>query len=348
MSRWRRLLNLPEKEKEGGGELAEALAGHARKKLGEREIPETSDTAGKAPAIQTAGWTEEDEPSGHIVARRTGRVVLWLVIGLAALTGVKTWIAPSQPQAPTTTSDPQAQAARDDVPEAEAAQVAARFARSYLTWSEDDPKARESELARDLPKGADPKAGWDGQGTQLVAQTIPGKITQTSPHHARVVVDARISTTTGSGTKTRTVSTWRALEVPVAESGGRVLVTGQPALVGLPEAVTYTEPAAPDTDADLSSSTRSTVEAFLTAWAAGTADQTAAPGADIAPLGAGITLAGLDSWAVQAGSGDKRTGMAVVGWKTGGATLQQTYRITLTRVSASGASRWQVWSVTAQ
>jgi hypothetical protein len=350
MSRWRRFLNLPEKKNAGGDDLAEVLAGHARKKPAEStdaEIPETERTP-DGPSSKAAGWAEEDEPSGHIVARRTGRVMLWLVIGLAALTGVKTWIAPTEPPAQTTRPDAQAAAARDDVPEADAQQVAARFARSYLTWSQEEPTVRETELARDLPKGADAKAGWDGQGTQLVAQTIPGAVTQTSAHHARVLVDARISTTTGTGTKAKTVSTWRALEVPVAESGGRVLVTGQPALVGLPEAVTYNQPAAPDTDAGLTGSTRTTVEDFLTAWAGGTADQTAAPGADIAPLGDGIALGSLDSWNVQAGSGDKRTGLAVVGWKTGGATLQQTYRITLTRVSASGASRWQVWSITAQ
>ncbi|MFK0296343.1 conjugal transfer protein [Streptomyces sp. NPDC090442] len=337
MSVWRKILNLPEKEASGGDEFAEALAHHAG----------ASPAGGDGPKqpVNSSAWAEEKESSGRMFARKAGRVLVWSLIALAAFTGVRTWFFPAKPATTAQREAPQAQELKNQVPEGEAQQVAARFARSYMTWNEKAPQAREKELAADLPKDADAKAGWDGKGVQLVAQTIPGAVTQTGTKRARVLVSVRVSTPTGKG---QSVSSWRGLQVPVAQSGGRVLVTGQPALVGMPIPVTYAVPEPPETDSELSEATRKTVQDFLAAWAAGTEEQAAAPGADIAPLGGGVRLYGVDTWAVQAGSGDKRVGLATVRWRLGGAQLQQSYRITLTQVSAGGASRWQVWSLTAQ
>ncbi|MFH0246371.1 conjugal transfer protein [Streptomyces sp. HK10] len=342
MTWWRKVLGLPGRKPSGGDELADALASRTRR------AAEEPDRKPPGKASEALGWAEEDEGSGSVIARRAGLGIVWLVIGLLAFAGVRAILWPPQQQETAPKADPRVEAQKDDVPEAAAQQVAARFARSYLTWSEDSPQAREEELARDLPQGADTKAGWNGEGYQLVAQTIPGEVTQTRPHQARVVVDVRVSTTVGKGAKARTVSSWRALEVPVAESGGRVLVTGQPALVGLEEPVEWKAPEDPDTDTAMTEATRTAVEDFLKAWAAGTEDQTTAPGATIAPLGSGVRLHSLDSWAVRAGSGAHRTGIATVSWQIAGAQLQQTYRVTLAQVSANNASRWQVWQVTAQ
>ncbi|WP_346767440.1 conjugal transfer protein [Streptomyces sp. C1-2] len=101
-------------------------------------------------------------------------------------------------------------------------------------------------------------------------------------------------TTTVKG-KAATTSGWRALEVPVAQVGDRVVVTGQPALVGLPGAVSYNAPEGPEADSSLSNATREVVKDSLTAWAAGDADQASAPGADIEQLGSGMSLDALDS-----------------------------------------------------
>ncbi|MCZ1021402.1 conjugal transfer protein [Streptomyces noursei] len=273
---------------------------------------------------------------------------MWLVIGLLAFAGIRAILWPPQQHQSEPKADSQTQTHQDEVPEAAAQQVASRYARSYLTWSQDNPKAREDELKRDLPTGADAKAGWNGEGTSLVAQTIPGDVSQTRPHQARVRVDVRVSTTTGTGKNARTLSSWRVLEVPVADSGGRVLVTGQPALVGLEQSTQWQAPPDPETDTAFTASTRAAVTDFLQAWATGTPGQTTAPGATIAPLGAGIKLHSLDGWAAQTGSGSHRTGIATVRWEFAGAELQQTYRITLAQVSANNASRWQVWQVTSQ
>lgn len=335
MSVLRKILGLPQKAVEGGDDTDPEAAA---------EIPRTT---GAGRADTAAGWDEERESSGRSAARKAGRFAIWAVICLAALTGVRTWVFPAQQPAPVTQADPQAEARKTSVSEPEAQQVAARFARSYMTWNSQAPQGRERELAADLAKGADPKMGWDGSGTQLVAQTIPGPVTRTGYKRATVLVDVRVSVTSGPPGKETTVTSWRGLSVPVAESGGRVLVSGQPALVGLPGPVDYTAAAQPESDSALSASTRDTLKTFLAAWAAGTQDQAAAPGAAIAPLGPGITLDALDSWAVDAGTGERRTGTATLRWSLGGARLQQTYRITLTQVSAATATRWQVQAVAA-
>ncbi|MGW1002250.1 conjugal transfer protein [Streptomyces sp. NPDC001118] len=344
MSALRKMLNLPPKEIQGGEETSTASKDSA--------FPTPTDAgAGEGPPARTQpalGWAEEEESAGRSAARKAGRVVIWLVIGLAAFTGVRTWIFPAKQPAPVQQTDPQAEARKDAVPEAEAQQVAARFARSYMNWNSQAPDQRASELEADLAKGLDPKMGWDGSGVQLVAQTIPGTVTQAGGKRARVLVDVRVSTVTGSGKNQRTVSSWRGLEVPVAQGDGRVVVTGEPAIVGMPTAAKYKAPDGPEADAQMSAQTRDSVKDFLSSWASGTEDQAAAPGADIAPLGGGVQFDALDSWAVDAGSGDKRTGTATVRWKLGGAQLQQTYQITLTKVSASSASRWQVQAVTAK
>ncbi|MBQ0890716.1 conjugal transfer protein [Streptomyces sp. RM72] len=344
MSALRKMLNLPPKEPKGGEE-ENAASGDVS--VG-TPLPESEKgrTPSRAPAA--LGWAEEEESSGRSAVRKAGRVAIWLVIGLAAFTGVRTWIFPAKPPAPIEQADPQAEARKNNVPEAEAQQVAARFARSYLTWNAADPDARAKELEADLAKGIDPKLGWNGAGVQLVAQTIPGTVTQVGGKRARVRVDVRVSVVTGSGNKTRTATSWRGLEVPVAQGKGRVVVTGQPAMVGMPTAAEYKAPDVPEADSQLSGLTRETVADFLKSWAAGDADQAAAPGADIQPLGSGLRLDSLDTWVVDAGSGDKRTGTATVRWKLGGAQIQQTYQITLTKVSASSASRWQVEAVTAK
>ncbi|MGW0703028.1 conjugal transfer protein [Streptomyces sp. NPDC002867] len=336
-------MNLPKKSAAGGDELAEALAGRSDHASKEKNDARPVESREGSPL-----WAEEDERSGSVIARRTGRLVVWSVIGLLAFIGVRSIVFPPDPPVAQQLADPQAEAQKDDVPEAAAQQVAARFARSYMTWNEKDPKSREKELAADLPKGADAQVGWDGQGVQLVAQSIPGEVVQTSPRRARVSVDVRVSSTAGTGTKARTVSSWRRLQVPVGVSSGRVLVTGQPALVGVEQPVDWREPEPPTADTVLSGTTRTPVENFFKAWVAGTADQAAAPGAQIGPLGSDLHLQSLDTWTVHSGSGSRRTGVASVRWKLAGAELQQTYRVTLAEVRADGASRWQVWHVSAQ
>lgn len=281
MSGFRKMLNLPEKQ-------PSKKTSARRDDDGPAPEPRPSTRRATAPS-----WEQETESATGSIARRAGRFALWAVIALLAASGVRSWITPAGSGHTTTAPGPAATAHAGDVPELPAQQVAAEFARSYLTWDSRNPAQRERELAANLPQGADPKMGWNGSGSQQVAQTIPGAVAQLGGKRARVMVDVRVSVTAQRNGQTQVTNSWRGLQVPVALAAGRVIVTGPPALTGLPGPVPYTAPAAPDVDNALSAATQSTIHDFFVAWAAGTQDQAAAPGASIAPLGDGISLASL-------------------------------------------------------
>lgn len=293
-------------------------------------------------------WTPQDERSGAVFARRLGRGLIWFVFILAAITGVRSWFFPAKvpaPAAPKVTTEAA-------YPNEEAQAVAARFARAYLAWDEEAPEDREQLLASALPAGADTTMGWDGHGHQDVLAVQPGAVTMTKNDQARVRVEVLIrpeaAETEPAKGKKKTApaeepARWVGLDVPVVETSGRVVVTGQPGLVGIPAS----GPKAPDlpttqTDAELSTATESTVNKFFAAYAKGDTDTVTAPGAKVPALPDGVEYGGLVAWSADAGSGTDRTGTARVYWTLGGAKVEQVYRVTITRVSTSDASRWQV------
>ncbi|MGW1076030.1 conjugal transfer protein [Streptomyces sp. NPDC002537] len=287
----------------------------------------------------------EDERNGAKFAARLGRAVLWCVVGLAVITGVRTWFWPRESPPPPTAEGKAAPA----YPVQEAQAVAARYARAFLTWDEGAPEARAKELARDLPRGTDAAAGWNAKGRQDVLVAQPGAVTpQQDRARARVHVDVLVSTPAPEPKDKKDKppapeQRWVGLEIPVAATEGRIVVTGQPGIVGVPRnAPPVPERAVPDVDAQFGEVTRSVVEGFLTAYANGTVDSVTAPGASVAPLPSGLTLGSLQNWTADKGSGDTRTGTAAVVWNLSGAEITQMYRIELTRVSSASAARWQV------
>ncbi len=297
---------------------------------------------------QATPWTPQDERSGAVFARRFGRGLIWFVFILAAVTGVRSWFFPPKapaPAAPKVTTEAA-------YPNEEAQAVAARFARAYLAWDEEAPEDREQLLASALPAGADTTMGWDGHGHQDVLAVQPGAVTKTKNDQARVRVEVLIRPEAAEAEpakgKKKTApaeepARWVGLDVPVVETSGRVVVTGQPGLVGIPTS----GPKAPElpttrTDAELSTATESAVDKFFAAYAKGDTDAVTAPGAKVPALPDGVEYGGLAAWSADAGSGTDRTGTARVYWTLGGAKVEQVYRVTITRVSTSDASRWQV------
>ncbi|MGW5336189.1 conjugal transfer protein [Streptomyces bauhiniae] len=293
-------------------------------------------------------WTPQDERSGAVFARRFGRGLVWFVLILAAVTGVRAWFIP--PKAPAPKAPPVR--AESTYPKEAAQAVAARFARAYLGWDEDKAAEREQLLASVLTADTDATMGWDGHGRQDVLAVQPGAVNTTTEHQARVRVDVLVRTVKeaeppAKGKKVPTPAEdparWIGLDVPVVETAGRVAVTGAPGLVGIPErGPRAPELATPQTDADLSAATQGTVAGFFKAYAAGDTSAVSAPGANVPALPAGIEYKALVSWSVDTGSGEDRTGTAVVSWTIGGASVEQVYRVTITRVSTSDAQRWQV------
>lgn len=304
-------------------------------------------TESKQTRTPATPWVLQEEKTGTRALVVTGRIVLWVVVGLAVITGVRSWFWPSQPApapAPTVTQGP-------TYPVQDAQLVAARFAYSYLTWDEAAPDQRAKALARDMPKGTDTTAGWNSKGQQTVLLAQPGAVTELGDKRARVHVTVLVNVP-GEPAKDKKKDPapaqrkWVGLEVPVLNTAGRIVVTGEPGIVGVPASgPTVTDQNAVDSDVELSAQTQSTVEAFFTAYAKGEADSVTAPGASVPPLADGMTLQGIQSWNVDQGKGSDRTGTAVVRWQIGAAELEQTYRVELTRVSSAAAERWQVAEV---
>ncbi|MEU1675083.1 conjugal transfer protein [Streptomyces roseifaciens] len=316
-------------------------------------------------------WQIEDEKSGARFLVKVGRGALWAVVALAAITGIRSWFWAPEPHK----DGPVQVNSGPTYPVQEAQAVAARFARSYLTWDEADPKARAEALTHDLAKGMDPTAGWNTKGKQEVLVAQPGPVSEEKDKRARVRVDVLVSTPASddkgkpadkdkdkskdkkddpkkddpkAGDKTNdprqvTGPRWLGLDIPVVYTSGRIVVTGQPGMVGVPQ----NGPSVPaltvkTADNDFSEKTRSVVEEFFTKYGTGEAESVAAPGASVAALPPGVTLGSLRNWSVEEGSGGDRTGTATVTWQIAGAELEQTYRVKLTRVASAKAERWQV------
>ncbi|MEV4440679.1 conjugal transfer protein [Streptomyces sp. NPDC049577] len=311
-------------------------------------------------------WQIEDEKSGAKFAVKVGRGVLWGVVALAAITGIRSWIwapAPPKPAPTKVDSGPQ-------YPVQEAQAVAARFARSYLSWDENDPQARAAALSRDMPKGFDTTSGWNSKGRQQVVVVQPSTVSVLGDNRARVRVDVLVSgpaadpaagadkpadkkddakkddTKKQDAKPGATVTRWMGLEVPVVQASGRVVVTGQPGIVGVP-GNGPSVPAVPtkSNDMEFSDKTRGVVEEFFSKYATGEPGSVAAPGASIPALPSGMTLGTIRNWTVDEGSGTDRIGTAVVSWNVGGAEIEETYRVKVTRVSSAQAERWQVSEV---
>ncbi|MBT2384051.1 conjugal transfer protein [Streptomyces sp. ISL-11] len=318
-------------------------------------------------------WQIEDEKSGTQFLVKVGRGALWAVVALAAITGIRSWFwAPAPPKA-----DPVQVNNGSTYPVQEAQAVAARFARAYLTWDEGDPKARADALAHDMAKGMDATAGWNTKGHQDVLVAQPGPVSEEKDKRARVRVDVLVNGAASADgnksgdkdkqgdkskddkskdkkdeakkddkdkdSKSATGPRWVGLEIPVVYTSGRVVVTGQPGLVGVPQ----NAPSAPALtaktgDNEFSEKTRGVVEEFFAKYASGEAESVAAPGASVSPLPPGVSLTSLRNWSVEEGSGSDRTGVATVTWQIAGAELEQTYRVKLTRVASAKAERWQV------
>ncbi|MFD6879714.1 MULTISPECIES: hypothetical protein [unclassified Streptomyces] len=167
-----------------------------------------------------------------------------------------------------------------------------------------------------------------------------GAVTAASGGRARVRVDVEV---TAPG-----VARWIALDVPVVDvGGGRLVVSGPPALLGVPDAgAAAPEPIARAADLPFSAATRGAVEGFFRAWSSGGGGQVTAPGTVLPALPAGVELRTVQAWEAAPGTGADRSGVARVGWAISGGEITQAYRVTLTRVESSRAGRWQVSGIT--
>lgn len=216
---------------------------------------------------------------------------------------------------------------------ASASSVATAIARSYLTL--DNLQTRTERLSQywDNPE----YAGWDGNGSVGVAGNA--YVVETSvvdKEHIDVTVALFLDVNKDAG-----LGGWVGVKVPLQLADGHPSAAGSPRIVGLPNPAPIPENTQAEVDSELSTSTRSDIDAFFAAYAAGDVSAVSAPGAHIdtpRPLG---TLS-VTEWRVYAGGGQTRQGIARVSWNLNGATLINDYQITLAQVSAPGGHKWLV------
>ena len=224
---------------------------------------------------------------------------------------------------------------------AAAASVAEQVALRYLAL--DDAKARTRRLEgvwRDA--GA---AGWDGAGRLAVTAVYTARTTVLDSHRVDVLVAVFVTNEDDAAAKAR-ASGWVGVLVPIQVADESVSAAGEPAIVGLPDPAPVPDQDRGDIDAALSAQTKADAAAFVAAWAGGDATALAAPGAAIpAPSLVGAS-ASLDEWRVTKGDGDQRRGLAAITWTLGDAKISSHYAVTITRVAAGDAERWQISSIT--
>lgn len=296
----------------------------------------------RAQTVESLPWQTE---------RTTGRAWYWRLLRgalvaaaiVVLLVGLRTMFFPVKTEQTAAPVDAAAQ-----FPTTDAAGVAERFTTSYLTWDQDAPEARSAALALDVPSLSESERfGWDGTGWQTATDAHTITVVATDEETATATVVVQLATKIDDA---NTTTRWAALAVPVAVSDGRVIVTGQPASVAVPTPtpIGVDETAAPVMeDSEIARSTKTYAESFFTAF--GRDDDVSsltAPGAGVAGLGGLYELSTLKTWSVYEGSGNTRSARAVVQWTdAAGSTIEQTYWLTLAKVSGGDSTRWQVASI---
>ena len=319
---WRALLNLPEP-------TAKPVLPSETAKMD--EVP-------RAAAQLPVGYTAVHTDQRVSYARRVGRIVLWVLVGLLLLLGLRTLVRPTTRVIPP--------AAVATYPDGEASGVAARFVQAYLTNVPTNREAvdeRAKVLALDTAEGISIETTWAGTQATSVAQVIPAGVTPAADGKtATVRVLALLRTTAAQHAVT---SRWVGVSVPVQRTSTRVAVAGTPAFVAIPAPGPADRPKSPTTDSDVTKQTREGVAAFFAAYAGADAaalQQVAAPGSQLLPLGGLTTLQDMTSWQVDAGDAERRTGHASVNWRLGASTVTQHYRVELISVSGGGTQSWRV------
>jgi len=298
-----------------------------------------------APAsARFASWAHEPEPASQRVWSKVLRGTVIAVLVLFVWLGIRAMLFPvppaPAPQLPLSVQFPTSLAQG----------TAERFAVSYLTWDESNPKIRNGQMALDLVGGSESNAlGWDGKGKQSASDPYIARVEPVSANEAQITVYLRVTPFVKDGSSWKAQdSAWQALEVPIAISEGRAVVTGQPGFVGMTTPKPVQPSPAPIDDPAVTSQTRSYMTAFLGAYGK-ESDVSAltAPGSNVSGLGGVLTIDSLRSWTVYMGSGDSRKAVASVLWKTkSGGNVEMTYSIDLVKVEGGGADRWQVATIT--
>jgi len=234
----------------------------------------------------------------------TLRIVAWVVLLVIGYRGVLAIVQGSTSTGSGAAPAPTA-APGSTFPATQAEAYALQFGSAYLNFSPATAASRAGLLATMLPAGVDPQLGWNGAGTQTLQSENVAAIQVQGAHKAIVTLLAEIN---GSQVI--------ELGVPVYTSGGRFVVTGEPALLPVPKAAAA--PTAPTQSVDAAAVTalQTQLPAFFRAYASGSPDTLSrflVQGAQVTGLNGVVAYNQLVSVTAPPG-GTTRQITAVVSW----------------------------------
>jgi Conjugative transposon protein TcpC len=230
------------------------------------------------------------------------RVVVWAVLLIIGYRGVTAIVfnetpASSQPAAP-----PSKVAG---FPAAAAESYAMAFGQVYLNASAASAAVRGQELAQFLPPGTDTALGYNGQGSVTLQSEQVAGIRARDSHHGVVTLLVRVN------------GALMELGVPVYANDGRLVISGEPALLPAPARAVLPSTQPPVTDPNATQALTGQLSDFFQAYAGGNADTLArftVPGTAITGLAGNVTFVELSGVTVPPG-GNTRHILATVVWR---------------------------------
>ena len=230
------------------------------------------------------------------------RVVLWTALVVVAFRGI-TAIIFGSPAAPAAGTGPANATGEFPVSLAEA--YATEFGRVYLGFSPQSLGQREQALAAFVPpavSAVNPSLGWNGIG-QLNLQSLQvAGIRVQDPKHAVVTLLALLN------------GQLMELGVPVAATGGGLVVSGEPAWLPAPPRISP-PPAPRGSDRVAQSQLMSELPAFFQAYASGDGralNRFLAHGASVAGLGGAVTFDSIGALHVPPGGASRQITVTVI------------------------------------
>jgi hypothetical protein len=273
------------------------------------------------------------------------RVVLWAALLIVAYRGVTAifFNQAATPPGGAGSAVPGSGPGDGQFPAALAEAYAADFGRVYLNFNPAGQPQREQALAEFVPAGvlsANPNLGWSGTGQMsLQAEQVAG-IAVRDPQHAVVTLLAMVN------------GQLMELGVPVAGSGGGVVVSGEPAWLPAPRQAPAPVPSGGRSDPVAQGQLMNELPAFFQAFAGGDGaalSRFSAPGESLTGLNGSVTFDSIARLVVPPGGTTRQITVTVI-WQvpgpveSGPAKLEMTYRMSVIDLHSG---KWYVNEISA-
>jgi len=271
------------------------------------------------------------------------RGVAWIVLLLIGYRGVAAIVTGTPATSPSAGPSASVSSA---FPQTLAGAYALQFGDAYLNFSPGSAIQRSDLLATFMPTGTDAELGWNGAGTQTLQSEQVASIQVLGAHTAIVTLLALVN-------KSQLIE----LGVPLYSANGKMVVSGEPALLPAPARAVPPQAVAESSDPVAVTQLMTQLPPFFRAYASGgqaTLSRFLTSGAQVTGLGGAVALKSVQSVTAPLGGATRNITVVVV-WHvssssagaslpavaTAPASLEMTYRMTVVRQGTS----WYVQSI---